>query len=218
MDKGSSIKEIIKEIHANAVAHGWWEDERDYEEIYALIHSEWSEALEEYRAGRPDRWFACKKGHVVDKCTDPDRQLCVEQTEIPCPHLDSKPEGICVELIDGVIRIYDYIGSRIDGTDIELEGDSMARLAGAKATSVPHLVRRLHLLTEIAATARDDGGVWVRTMLGEDEAIAYELRRVREAAECAMGYIESRGYDPMQLLVEKHEYNKGRPYKHGKVC
>lgn len=40
------LNEFAKEVHANAVAHGWWETERDPAEIIALIHSEWSEALE----------------------------------------------------------------------------------------------------------------------------------------------------------------------------
>lgn len=75
--------ELIKEIHENAVAHGWWEGERDIAEIYALIHSELSEALEEYRNGRP--MFYIDGG---------------------------KPEGIAVELADAVIRILDYVAQR----------------------------------------------------------------------------------------------------------
>ena len=38
----------VREIHENAVAHGWWIEDRDFGEICALIHSELSEALEEY--------------------------------------------------------------------------------------------------------------------------------------------------------------------------
>ena len=73
--------EVIKAIHENAVAHGWWEEERGFGEIAALIHSELSEALEEYRNAKP---FIYKT--------------------------DGKPEGIAVELADTVIRILDYFG------------------------------------------------------------------------------------------------------------
>ena len=40
------IKEFIKEVHENAKAHGWHDEQRTFGEIIALIHSELSEALE----------------------------------------------------------------------------------------------------------------------------------------------------------------------------
>lgn len=43
------IRTIAREIHQNAVDHGWWPDERPVPEVLALIHSEVSEALEAYR-------------------------------------------------------------------------------------------------------------------------------------------------------------------------
>lgn len=73
--------ELAIRITDNASKHGWWETERDPREVLALIHSELSEALEEYRAGRDMVWY----------------------------HND-KPEGIAVELIDAVIRILDLMG------------------------------------------------------------------------------------------------------------
>ena len=112
-----SLNSLSKEIHKNAVEHGWWDEERSFGEIIALCHSELSEALEEYRFGHPTVWQLClaSDGHpcLRDGCGDWRNEICELNS------LDQKPEGIAVEMADCIIRILDWCGKEnIDIDDI----------------------------------------------------------------------------------------------------
>lgn len=110
------LNEMAKEIHENAVAHGWWEEERKLPEILMLCVSELSEALEEYRAGRPMEWYVCLapiETWIV--CTERGEhgKICSK----PCAFAGDKMEGIAVEMADCIIRILDWCGK--EGIDID---------------------------------------------------------------------------------------------------
>lgn len=78
-----SINILATEIHENAKAHGWWDAElQNIPEKIALMHSELSEALEEYRNHRA-------------------------LNEIYYAEGSKKPEGFGIELADAMIRIMD---------------------------------------------------------------------------------------------------------------
>lgn len=75
------INEWVNELHTTASDKGWWDVEPNIPEKLALIHSEISEALEEFRNGNMETYF-----------------------------VNAKPEGFAVELADAVIRIMDLCG------------------------------------------------------------------------------------------------------------
>ncbi len=82
-----NISTLIRESHRTASDHGWWEGEQNFAEKLALVHSEISETLEEFRNGHnlDEIYFDESKSH-------------------------EKPEGVPVELADALIRIFDMAG------------------------------------------------------------------------------------------------------------
>lgn len=101
-----TLNDITREIHQNAVDHGWWDEPRSFGDIVALCHSELSEALEEYRERRPTLWY--KEESVAKLYAD--ERVAETMTRY-------KPEGIAVEMIDCMIRILDWCGYA--GVDVD---------------------------------------------------------------------------------------------------
>lgn len=102
------LNEYAQAVHENAVAHGWYDKGIEFPEVAALIHSEISEALTEYREGKP----------IIYGCCGIPGAVCEHAEECDAPGIQTcKPEGLAVELCDAAMRIFDYLAYL--GVDIE---------------------------------------------------------------------------------------------------
>ena len=209
------ITDLAKQVHENAVAHGWWEDKREAPEIIALIHSEWSEALEEARAGRPMAYV------IVDEVRGGFNQYTErvlynrgkgDKYDYEIKH-GAKPEGIAVELIDGCIRILDYMGEleadvqdSDSNTPTDIESLYTDDRENWKDHPAAHIIAYLHMMTSEALCDANNNPLY-----GDLNPM-----KLMAAMTLALCWVKDQGLDPLALLLEKHEYNKTRPYKHGK--
>lgn len=173
------LKEFAQDVHENAVKHGWWEKPRKECGIRALIHDEWSEALEEARAGRP---LVYMEG--------------------------DKPEGIAVELMDGCIRILDYLALM------------PAEYISAETVEEAVWNGRAVIVMECGCEAADVDVEEIVDLLHYKVAqsrVGYGKCAYMIALGVACAWVEAHGVDPAALMRQKHAYNLGREYKHGKL-
>lgn len=85
------VEDLFRKAHETAKIKGWWGSEEEMRkrnplECIALIHTELSEAVEEFRKGSPPFVTPVNDDNI-------------------------KPEGWLVELADAVIRIGDFVES-----------------------------------------------------------------------------------------------------------
>lgn len=99
-----TLNEWKEAIHQYAKDKGWWDtqESRNFGDLIALVHTELSEAYEEYRNGHKiaERYY--------------DNTRCVRTSD---NQLLPKPEGVPSELADAMIRLFDMFGYY--GIDIE---------------------------------------------------------------------------------------------------
>ena len=101
-----NLAELQREAHAIAKEHGWWDEDRTFGDLIALVHSELSEALEAYRV--------CG---IVD-----------------CPHEHTEWAGVASELADVVIRVADMAESY--GVDLASAFESLSEGASERDMSM----------------------------------------------------------------------------------
>lgn len=200
-----NLTEFAKEVHENSVAHGWWETDREYYELVALFHCEISEAMEEYRAGRPMVWYGCKADDHVH--CEPNQYYYTVNCCKSCGYRKHKPEGIAVELVDLVLRILDYLGKE------QIDVPSVISPCGCSRDCIekfPKFIAKLHDMISTSFTCYEIAEDFNQLSKDSDD-----IELLVNTVSMVMYWFEQKGVDFEEVLLMKHEYNKTRPYKHG---
>lgn len=197
-----NIQNLILDCFETAKSKGWWDDQLDGNEInmpklyvafpekLALIHSEISEALEDYRVGK-----------LITTISS-----------------TGKPEGFYSELADVVIRIFDLLGAgancRLLGTygrdpllHSVLDLLNPEERAVIRTETAPYVLNMMHDWVGYASQShrqhRPDWGA---------QELLFVVRIIMERCE-------SQGVNLWKEVEMKMAYNKTRTHRHGgKVC
>ena len=128
------------------------------------------------------------------------------------PEKPEKMEGVGVELIDCVIRVMDFMGHY----DVEYMPKSLRPSYDTSNDPLPILVCMLHSMLSLlfglgagdVGINIDDGKIMDTTVLGWIFS---------DVIDVIFGWLRNHGTSPESIFKEKAEYNKSRPYKHGKA-
>lgn len=119
---GITLQAIVEQAHATSVEHGWWSRAEDtIPAKLLLVHSEVSEAVEEYRD---------------DKVLGMYPYFAVKDE---LGKLGTKPVGFAVELADIIIRVADIAGA----LGLDLTAAMLAKLEYNKTRPVRHGGKRI---------------------------------------------------------------------------
>lgn len=179
------IDSIIQRSHSMSVEKGWWDGEREHNEIDALIHTELAEATEAYREGKMEMYF----------------------------HENGKPDGFVVEMADVVIRACDELG-RI-GYKSEVDDDVISNCYNHASKSdfgkPIQIVNRLHILVADCSKSGDvESSIAGKHGLSSIRARTLEAVIVGCFTACHLF-----GLDIHSAIEAKLSYNATRPHRHG---
>lgn len=189
-----SLQELAKEIHANNVAKGWYENPRHHEESLMLCVTELAEATEEVRNATPEVYVMDQFKEKHNVLFSDGRWHTTGGLDVAVHNL--KPEGNCIEIVDSAIRLLCL--AEWNGLDLSYGlTTSNDRILEYQSFSPVRfhfsLVKELVLLDN-PEYRRQDVTLNILSM-------SYD-------------FIKSRGYDMFELIDMKQSYNKKRSYKH----
>jgi len=189
----------IEEIHSHAKDAGWWENPRSSSSVYALFHTEISEAVEEER--KPQFEHLQDRG-IYHYISSSGEKLLISgyrsyDSENGVDLFRPKPEGTGVELVDMVIRVLDYLGHR---------GLKLPEKAQANAHDEFNdlsLYTEMHYMLSMA---------YVSLMNDDDPS---EVENLAYACDLCCQIFEHAGWSFQRIFEYKLAFNKTRGHRHG---
>lgn len=198
------LNALRDEVFAINKANGWHDEKRAFGELIALVHSEVSEALEDYRNGKAinEVWYEYKRKELFGEEFH-EILISDEPTELGMYGeivVLGKPCGIPSELADIVIRILDICG--LYGWNLDNLSGQPNELMIAQNFGTNLTIMHMHLSDAFRNREIDR----------DSDAAAVELLNTICIVEemCKREEI-----DLDKIIREKLEYNKTRGYKHG---
>ena len=201
------LKALQHEAHAIAESKGWWDTERTFGDLIALVHSELSEALEAYRERELEAYTP------PDDVIGQPGKLGTTRQPHPFPgvggyvnvKVSTKPEGVAYELADVVIRVADmaeHYHWALDAAPIP-EPEEWMEFSPAK--SFGDWIGLCHIHASDALIA-----AWMPPERFISPLVSLNLV-VRTVQRLAAHY----GIDLDAAIEAKMEYNRTRSYRHG---
>lgn len=185
-----TLTEYQEKIYQTNQKNGWFDDERQWGDDIALLHSEVSEAFEAYRDwGVEDKTRAeCPHGHGDGTWKD----------SVDChPNHVCKPQGFASELADVLVRLLDTckrsnidiedVGRLAEGNHWTMEGKSFG--------------------TQMALLHKE-----ISKLLDEDRDATFTCSFILSFLRDVNSYY---GLDMYGELERKMAYNATRGYRHG---
>lgn len=187
---------FAQDVHDLAKSKGWYDTPRRWSQLLLLIQGEFHEANEDLRAGH-------KPGAIFDSA------------------------GAELEVVDGVL----FYSARIGGVPvIPYDAQRHGKIAGYLVEIADVVVRCLDAITfagtaplitqppsalDLAALAKLQADEFVEGALEITQDT--NVRDLSDVVRSCLEWCEAHGLPLWAVMQAKHEYNRTRPRKHGKV-
>lgn len=221
MNTNHTIEDLCERSHTIAKEKGWLaedgKDARSFAGACALVHSELSEALEEYRKHKPvgEIYYevTVTSGDVGGK-TEMSRQEMASARDISIEmygsldpkKFDAKPAGIPIEIADVVIRIAQRVGSNsnpallqsyVNGNHFRMDKDF----------DFETFIARAH---RSVSQAYDE----CESETSNDETARYVVDDLADTLSMCFAFCKAHDVDLWAAIDEKEAYNRTRNHRH----